>query len=124
MLFTRSTCLMYNYMEGIDCGDTKTLGGAVVFSHRFYTEQQYNNNVECRMTFKAQNEGWKLMLRILELDIPDRMPNGLCNDALYVYDDMDVFTKAMADAGGNGGLCGHLLPPALYSSGEYLTLHF
>ena len=84
-----------DYMDGMDCGKTLDLGGAIVFSHHFYMSQLYNHSVRCTLTFKAQNAGWKLMLRVLELDIPDRRYNGYCNDALWVYDADSIYTKAM-----------------------------
>lgn len=112
------------YMDGMDCGKTLDLGGAIVFSHHFYMSQLYNHSVRCTLTFKAQNAGWKLMLRVLELDIPDRRYNGYCNDALWVYDADSIYTKAMVEAGDNIGLCGHKLPSTLYSTGKYMTLHF
>lgn len=83
-------------MHGIDCGNKKYIGGATVYSHREENSEYYMNNNECKITFKADNEGWRIMLRFLELDIPDIDPNnGICNDALYIYDSEDVFTGAM-----------------------------
>lgn len=113
-------------MDGVDCGKTLELGGAIVFSHHFYMTQMYNHSIMCTLKFKAQNSGWKLMLRLLELDIPDRQYNGLCNDALWVYDADSIYSMdmVMEEAGGNYGLCGHKLPSTLYSTGKYLTLHF
>lgn len=35
------------------------------------------------------------MLRVLDIDIPDMSRRGICNDALYVYDDETIFTRAM-----------------------------
>ena len=85
-----------DYMHGIDCGNKKYIGGATVYSHREENSEYYMNNNECKITFKADNEGWRIMLRFLELDIPDIDPNnGICNDALYIYDSEDVFTGAM-----------------------------
>ncbi|XP_074646015.1 uncharacterized protein LOC141902267 [Tubulanus polymorphus] len=113
------------YMDGVDCSDIKYLGGATVLSHRPDT-QYYTNNNECTMTFKAENKNWKIMLQVLEIDIPDIMPyHNLCNDALYVYDSDKVGT-AMKEAGGNRGLCGTKLPQTLtvFSSGPYLTVAF
>lgn len=87
-------------MHGIDCGNKKYIGGATVYSHREENSQYYMNNNECKITFKADNEGWRIMLRFLELDIPDIDPNnGICNDALYIYDSEDVFTGAMVSKG-------------------------
>ncbi|XP_046585111.1 uncharacterized protein LOC124292109 isoform X1 [Haliotis rubra] len=113
------------YMDGADCGDRKHLGGATVYSHTIVGDKNsYGINLECRMTFIAENDDWKLMLRIIELDIPDRTENGICNDALYIYDDSDIYTRAMEEAGGNAGLCGNILPGTIYSSGQFLTVHF
>ncbi|XP_025115544.1 uncharacterized protein LOC112576901 isoform X2 [Pomacea canaliculata] len=113
------------YMEGTDCGDRKHLGAAVVYSQLVDSgSQYYSHDLECRITFKAEDDGWRLMLRITELEIPDRTANGICNDALFIFDDSTIYAKAMEDAGGTGGLCGNLLPPPLYSTGQYLTVVF
>lgn len=114
------------YMHGIDCGNKKYIGGATVYSHREENSQYYMDENECKITFKADNEGWRIMLRFLELDIPDIDPNnGICNDALYIYDSEDVFTGAMLEAGGNYGLCGIQPPPhILVSTGPFMTIHF
>lgn len=113
-------------MHGIDCGNKKYIGGATVYSHREENSQYYMDENECKITFKADNEGWRIMLRFLELDIPDIDPNnGICNDALYIYDSEDVFTGAMLEAGGNYGLCGIQPPPhILVSTGPFMTIHF
>ncbi|XP_050399612.2 uncharacterized protein LOC126816865 [Patella vulgata] len=112
-------------MEGLDCGDSKHIGGATVYSnYRKNSNSVYSHNIECQVTFKAENDDWRLMLRIIELDIPDRSTSGICNDALYVYDESSIYTRAMEEAGGNAGLCGNILPPTLYSTGQYLTVHF
>ncbi len=75
-------------MEGSDCGRKgKLLGGAIILSHPHTDDaSSYGNNVECRLTFKADHDDWKLMMRVVELDIPDKSFGELCNDALYVYD--------------------------------------
>ncbi|XP_041376541.1 uncharacterized protein LOC121389015 [Gigantopelta aegis] len=112
------------FMQNPDCADSKYLGGATVFSHNLKQNITYSSPIECSMTFRAQNKNWKLMLRMLELDIPDRTPKGICNDALYFFDGESHLTRAMEEAGGNAGLCGNILPPTLYSTGEFLTVHF
>ncbi|KAJ8303089.1 hypothetical protein KUTeg_019485 [Tegillarca granosa] len=184
-----------NYMEGLDCGDTKHIGGAVVYSHRTELNSYYNTSVECKITFKVENDGWKIMLRIIQLDIPDLNHKGLCNDALYIFDDSTTLTKMqpmnksvpsrqcwfrevvetwhkiVQDPAScseylefycnktidqkirsvltswssppytsrysycflirvdtrnkvNNGLCGKIIPPTLYSTGPFLTVHF
>ncbi|XP_064599439.1 abnormal cell migration protein 13-like [Liolophura sinensis] len=115
-----------DYMQGADCGNRKHLAGAVVYSHVRSDKQHehYTHGIECQLTFQTENTGWRLMLRVLDIDIPDMSRRGICNDALYVYDDETIFTRAMKEAGGNGGLCGNNLPPAINSTGEYLTVHF
>ena len=90
-----TTFIFSDYMDGVDCGKTLDLGGAVVFSHHFYMTQPYNHSITCTLRFKAQNAGWKLMLRILELDVPDRQFNGLCNDALWVYNADSIYNMDM-----------------------------
>ncbi|XP_076449947.1 uncharacterized protein LOC143286195 [Babylonia areolata] len=112
------------YMEGTDCGDIKHLGSAIVYSQLVSTGEFYPRDVECKITFKAEDDGWRLMMRVLDLDIQDRTVNGFCNDALYVYDDSTILAKALEEAGDTGGLCGNLLPATLYSSGQYLTVVF
>ena len=82
-------------MEGTDCEDGKLLGGAVIYSHLGRNNVDYGNNIECRITFKAGRNDWKLMLRVVELDIPDVSYNELCNDALYVYDADTILGRAM-----------------------------
>nr|KAG5692990.1 hypothetical protein BaRGS_011626 [Batillaria attramentaria] len=67
----------------------------MVYSQLLATGDYYSNGLECRMTFKAEDDGWRLMLRVLELDIPDRTVNGFCNDALYIYDDSTIYAKAL-----------------------------
>ena len=75
---------------------------------------KYSDNIDCRITFKSADdfEGvedksddlkderrrkGRLMLRIVELDIPDQSLRRLCNDALYVFDanGIYVFGKAV-----------------------------
>jgi hypothetical protein len=73
-------------MAGQDCDSTILLGGAVVYSHYINQSKSYNNEVNCQIKFKSKKSDWKIMLRMLEMDIPDRQKNGICNDALYVSD--------------------------------------
>ncbi|KAK2184081.1 hypothetical protein NP493_283g02021 [Ridgeia piscesae] len=105
-------------MDGSDCDSRKLIGGATVYSHIGKT---YKHNIDCRITFKADKEGWKLLIRLVHLDIPDTSYNQLCNDALYVYDAKNIFGQPVA---GTGGVCGNKLPPILYSSGPFLTVYF
>ncbi|XP_064640279.1 uncharacterized protein LOC135495495 [Lineus longissimus] len=113
------------YMDDTDCGDGKYLGGASVYSHQRQEGDFYRDRIECRITFKAENDGWKLRLQILELDIPDKSENSyICNDALYVYDANTIIGTPMKEAGGNTGLCGQKIPPVMYSTGPYLTVYF
>jgi hypothetical protein len=44
-----------------------------------------DHRTQCQITFKAENEGWKLVLRFEYLDIPDKT-GKICNDAIYVFD--------------------------------------
>ncbi|KAL8608493.1 hypothetical protein ACOMHN_002726 [Nucella lapillus] len=97
-------------MEGADCGDIKHLGSAVVYSQLVPTGEFYPRDVECKMTFKAEDDGWRLMMRVLELDIQDRTVNGFCNDALYVYDDSTILAKAL-QAEMSLFVLTHLFPP-------------
>ena len=71
------------------------LGGAVVYSHYINSSVYFNDDTDCLMIFKARREDWKLMLRMIELNIPDRTPNGICNDALYVADSDNIYTNNM-----------------------------
>lgn len=113
------------YMEGSACGKPKRLTGASVFSHhRTPKKKFFRHRTECTMTFYSDVKDWKLMLRMIEMDIPDRTSSGICNDAIYIYDHESVYYNAMEDAGGNGGICGKRLPPTLYSSGPVMTVHF
>ena len=79
-------------MDGNDCGNGKSiLGGATVFSHRDVTKRKdYKDNNNCRLTFEAEEEDMKIMLRVVELDIPDITHSELCNDALYIYDSNNI----------------------------------
>ena len=79
-------------MDGNDCDSRKLVGGATVYSHIGKT---YSHNIDCRITFKAEREGWKLLIRLVHLDIPDTSYNQLCNDALYVYDAKNIFGQPM-----------------------------
>ena len=81
---------------GSDCSNDHVimLGGAVVFSHPGYKAgERYPDNIECQLTFKAAAENWRLMMRIVDLDIPDRSESKLCNDALYVYNGESILAK-------------------------------
>ncbi|GFS20057.1 hypothetical protein ElyMa_001560100 [Elysia marginata] len=101
------------------------VGGAVVYSHDAReSADNYPHNVDCPFYFRAARPDWKLMMRVLEMDIPDRTRKGVCKDALYVYNAPTYVTRAMDEAGGITGLCGTRLPPTLKSSGEYLTVVF
>ena len=85
-----------DYMEGNDCGDGKYIGGATVYSHlNPHGSSLYKNSIECRITFKAENDQWRLMMRFVELDIPDKTYNGLCSDAVYVYDANTIGGRAV-----------------------------
>lgn len=86
-----------DYMQGADCGNRKHLAGAVVYSHVRSDKQHehYTHGIECQLTFQTEKTGWRLMLRVLDIDIPDMSRRGICNDALYVYDDETIFTRAM-----------------------------
>ncbi|KAL4235071.1 hypothetical protein ACF0H5_006709 [Mactra antiquata] len=112
-----------DYMSGQHCDSTVLLGGAVVYSHYMNQSRLYRDEVDCEIRFKSKNSNWKIMLRMLEMDIPDRQDNGICNDALYVSDSDKIY-DLMNEAGGNYGLCGNKLPSTIYSSGRFLTVHF
>ncbi|GFO34745.1 hypothetical protein PoB_006125000 [Plakobranchus ocellatus] len=61
-------------------------------------DDYYPHNVDCPFFFRAARPDWKLMMRVLEMDIPDRTRKGVCKDALYVYDAATYVTKAMSSA--------------------------
>lgn len=84
-------------MDGRDCGsDIKDLGGAVVYSHfGAFDRVFYRDGIDCRITFKAERTGWRLMLRFMRLDIPDRSGKDICNDAIYIYDGATIFSRAV-----------------------------
>lgn len=55
---------------------------------------------ECKIIFKVDNEGWRIMLWFLEFDIFDiDLNNGICNDVFYIYDFEDVFIGVMVRKG-------------------------
>lgn len=82
-------------MSGSDCGKRILLGGAVVYSHFINITQNYGDSVDCRLQFQSRHKDWKLMLRVVEMDIPDRK-EGICNDALYVSDsEENIYTHFM-----------------------------
>ncbi|XP_052230877.1 uncharacterized protein LOC127844563 [Dreissena polymorpha] len=112
------------YMTGSDCDQRVVLGGAVVHSHNKNLSISYSDNINCKLTFQAQNSEWKLMLRVEEMDILDRQGNGICNDALYVSSSENILRDTMEEAGGNNGLCGTTRPSTIYSTGQYLTVQF
>lgn len=70
------------------------LGGAVVYSHFINVTKNYRDKIDCELKFKSRNKDWKLMLRVLEMDIPDRN-DGICNDALYVSDSEFIYRNSM-----------------------------
>ena len=81
-----------------DCDKSVLLGGATVYSHHGADLQEnYADRIDCRITFRAENDSWKLMLQVDQLDIPDTSYNKvqLCNDALYVYDAKNIFGRAI-----------------------------
>ena len=81
-----------------DCDKSVLLGGATVYSHHGADLQEnYADRIDCRITFRAENDSWKLMLQVDQLDIPDTSYNKvqLCNDALYVYDAKNIFGIAI-----------------------------
>lgn len=71
-------------MENPECNDFKYLGGATVYSHDKQLSEYYDHRISCQITFKAENEGWKLVLKFVYIDIPDR-DDKICNDAIYVF---------------------------------------
>ncbi|KAK0048051.1 cubilin [Biomphalaria pfeifferi] len=111
-------------MDESDCGNTKTVGGALVYSHSPSRGDYYPHDIDCQITFEAESGDFKLMMRVIEMDLPDRTATGKCNDALYVYDANTFLARAMEHAGGAGGLCGSLLPSTLKSTGPHLTVVF
>src|SRR6218665_759082 len=84
-------------MDGRDCGsDIKDLGGAVVYSHfGAFDRVFYRDGIDCRITFKAERTGWRLMLRFMRLDVTDRSGKDICNDAIYIYDGATIFSRAV-----------------------------
>ena len=82
-------------MTGSDCSKVILLGGAVVYSHFINVTKHYGDNANCQLKFESRNKDWKLMLRVLEMDIPDR-DNGICNDALYVSDSDDIYKSMVS----------------------------
>lgn len=82
-------------MDGDDCEQKYLVSGAVVYSHNTDTSKFYANSADCRMRFQAEEQGWKMMLRFEQLDIPDLTYNNLCTDALYVYDASDIYGPAV-----------------------------
>ncbi|XP_071177112.1 uncharacterized protein [Mytilus edulis] len=111
------------YMKNPECAEFKYLGGATVYSHDKQYTEYYEHMISCRMTFKAENEDWKLVLRFISLDIPDRT-DRICNDAVYVFDS-DQILRPFDEAGGNFGLCGNEVPTEpMQSSGPFITVHF
>ena len=80
---------------GIDCDHTHYIGGATVYSQK-HIYQYYGINIDCTITFKTENKGWKLMLRVVDLDIPDKdVDTDICNDAMYIYDDETIYSSPM-----------------------------
>lgn len=118
------------YMEGASCGSEVAVGGASVFSHLQWSAHHpavvaYGHNTDCTIVFRARRDGWRLLLRFDYIDIPDRVMNQqLCRDAVYVYDSNAVGSRAVKAAGGNAGLCGDIVPPAITSTGRYMTVYF
>lgn len=83
------------YTDGVDCGTQVELGAATVYSHyRPDAAEVYSHSQECQITFIAKKEDWKLKLTFDYLDIPDYLYNGVCTDALYIYDSRTVGERA------------------------------
>ncbi|KAK6983283.1 hypothetical protein BgiMline_018715, partial [Biomphalaria glabrata] len=83
------------FMDESDCGNTKTVGGALVYSHSPSRGDYYPHDIDCQITFEAESGDFKLMMRVIEMDLPDRTATGKCNDALYVYDANTFLARAM-----------------------------
>uniref|UniRef100_A0A0L8I8E5 Uncharacterized protein n=1 Tax=Octopus bimaculoides TaxID=37653 RepID=A0A0L8I8E5_OCTBM len=83
------------YMEGDGCTSQRLTGATVFSHHRTASKKLFKHKTECTMTFYAAIKGWKLMLRMIELDIPDRTSKGICNDAVYIYDHKSVYANGM-----------------------------
>lgn len=83
--------LLLVFAEGPDCNTGKEvkLGAATVLSH-YRRQANFSHNIDCQMKFVAEQENWRLMLDVEYLDIPDLLYNGVCNDALYIYDSNSV----------------------------------
>jgi len=83
------------YTQGSDCGKEIELGSATVYSHyRPDTVAHYSHSQECQITFIAERENWKLQVKFEYLDIPDFLYNGVCTDALYLYDSNTIGQRA------------------------------
>lgn len=79
-----------------DCGKTNVvIGGATVYSHHMNYDDLYDNGIGCSIGFRTEHDGWRIMLRVIDLDIPNRTARGICNDALYIYDHETIFTTVM-----------------------------
>lgn len=83
------------YTDGPDCNRKVELGAATVYSHyRPDASDTYSHLQECQITFIAKKEDWKLKLSFDYLDIPDYLYNGVCTDALHLYDSQTVGERA------------------------------
>ena len=102
-------------MEEGDCDQGKLVGGAILLSHSgIHSRNYYKNNVECRITFKAEKDTWKLMMRVVELDLPDKSYSELCNDAVYVYDANTIIGPAVVSTIYLPYFCGYTCSAKLY----------
>ena len=91
-----SVCVSFSvYTDGADCGTQVELGAATVYSHyRPDASDVYSHSQECQITFIAKKEDWKLKLTFEYVDIPDYLYNGVCTDALYLYDSLKIGERA------------------------------
>ncbi|ELT99959.1 hypothetical protein CAPTEDRAFT_223728 [Capitella teleta] len=121
---TTNLRLMNVFMDKCDNKKLVLLGGAVVYSHRNQEDMMYSDKIDCQITFKADDGASKVMMQIVNMDLPDQSYNKLCNDALYVYDGHNIFGRTLKQAGGTGGLCGKRSSTVINSSSEFLTLYF
>lgn len=65
-------------------GEVRGVTGALVVFQPGAGERWHG--LECQVVFRADPPFNRLLLRVLDLDLPDVALSRLCNDALYIYD--------------------------------------
>ncbi|XP_070574866.1 uncharacterized protein [Ptychodera flava] len=110
------TYYMANWDHCLDKIDASVQGGRV----KSQIHHNYAKEIDCVMTIDAI-EGQQIYIQFEQFDIPD-VSDGVCRDALYVYDGSTI--RSNNSLVPEGGLCGSSLPDDIKSTSNSVTLRF